>query len=181
MVSIGLLLYQDIFNATYSFWILQVIACIFRLGPPNIICVANEVAFGFIGPGPIDFKTKFIILVYTFWWCSFFELLGCFVRYTHIFKKYYVVSSSVLVFCKITFSFIFWTMKLEKSEQTVVSHVLIDLNKTAFLLIILTLWKKFETSSEVICPWFSILGSKALKSFILASSLGISVFIIWRI
>ena len=133
----------------------------------------------FIGPGPIDFKTKFIILVYTFWLCNFFELLGCFVRYTQIFKKYYV-SSSVLVFCKITFSFIFWTIKLEKSEQTAVSHVLIDLNKTAFLLIILTLWKKFETSSKVICLRFSILESKALKSFILASSWGISVFIIWR-
>ena len=119
----------------------------------------------FIGPGPIDFKTKFIILVYTFWLCNFFELLGCFVRYTQIFKKYYVVSSSVLVFCKITFSFIFWTIKLEKSEQTAVSHVLIDLNKTAFLLIILTLWKKFETSSKVICLWFSILWIKSTEVF----------------
>ena len=67
--------------------------------------------------------------------CSFFELLDCFVRYTHIFfRNICVVSCSVLVFCKRTFSFIFSTIKLEKSEQTVVSHVSIDLNNFFFFM-----------------------------------------------
>ena len=45
----------------------------------------------------------------------------------------------VLVFCKKTFSFLFGTVKLKKFEQTFVSHVSINLNKTAFLMIIWTL------------------------------------------
>ena len=81
------------------------------------------------------------------------------------------VSCSVLVFWKRTFSFIFWIIKLEKSEQTVVSYVSTDLNKNAFLLIIWTLGKRFQTS--LTCLWISILGSKALKFFILAFSRGI--------
>ena len=95
-----------------------------------------------------------------------------------------VFSCSVLMFCERTFSFPFWIIKLEKSEQTVVSHVSIDLNKTAFLLIIWTLWKKFETPPELICLWLSILGSKAPGSFILATLRGILstfFFFFWTI
>ena len=83
-----------------------------------------------------------------------------------------VASCSVLVFCKRAFPFIFWKFNW-KNLTKLISHVSSDLNKTGFSLIVWTLWKKFEISSELICPWLSILGSKTIRSLILASSRGI--------
>ena len=100
-------------------------------------------------------------------------------RYTQIYSCY------VLVFCKRTFSFIFWITKLGKSEQTSVSHVSIDLNKTAFYCIFidyLDLMKKSETSELIFMSMTFNYWTKSTKVFHSCFFMGylINVFIFWR-
>ena len=135
-------------------WIPQVVAC---LGPPDIICEANGVVFCFIGP--IDFTTQFINILWWFeavnpprqsWYhnsfsdCPLVAFLSCWIVLSGVLmflRNISIASCFVLVFCRRTLSFKFWTIKVEKFEQTIVLHVSIDVTKNAFFLIIWVSWK----------------------------------------